>query len=81
MIKVKIIKNSKEVKEPQVFLSKQLETMVSFYDPLGLHTLESPYYVEAILWHLKKFKEIDNYEILTPASEFPEIESEPGVVY
>ena len=81
MIKVKIIQNKKEVKNPEEFLSKQMETMVSLYDPLGLHTIESPYYVEGVLWHLKKFKEIDSYEILIPASEFPEIESEPGVVY
>ena len=81
MINVKIVKGGKEIRDNALYLLEQMNNMVSLYDPLGLHNLESPYYVMSVLNYLKRHDEIDSFKIITPQSEFPPIESEPGVVY
>lgn len=82
MINIRIIKEGKEIEGPEQFLSNRIKQgIISFYDPLGLHSVESPYYVIAVLRYMKKYNEIDNYEILTPSEEFPKFEFKPGVIY
>jgi len=82
MIEVKTIVEGKEIKDEALEkMLKEVMKKVSLYDPMGLHSLESPFYVVALLLYMRRRGMIDQYEILADESEFPEIPYEEGLVY
>ena len=56
-------------------------TDMFFYDPLGIDTIESPYYAESLLTALKQWNMIKDFEVLS-RDDWPKLPPrEDGVVY